>query len=157
VLVKRCHAVRDDPLGDQGAGGVVNEDARLGLVVPGADVGQRVADRVRAGGAAGDDRADLAADQSFRLVVVGGRHDQQDLVNAGRAVDPGSTGECRDAVLDERLAVEGEQLLRQSGAEPGACAAAEYHRHHVFHRHICGLYLVLEAGFLAGIRGSALL
>jgi hypothetical protein len=55
-------------------------------------------------------------------------------------------------VLDQGLAVEREQLLGQSRAEPGACAAAEYHRHHAFHRHISGLYLVLEARFLAVIR-----
>ena len=148
-----AQAVGDDPLGDQGAGGVVDEDAGLGRVVPGADVGEGVADRVRAGGAALDDRADLAADQSLRLIVVGGGHDEQDLVDAGS----GGRGERRDAVLDERPAVEGEQLLGQCRTEPGARAAAEYHRHHAFHRHISGLYPVFEAGSSkeSGVAGYA--
>jgi hypothetical protein len=46
MLVERGYAVGDDPLRDQGAGGVVDKDAGLGLVVAGADVGQGVAYRV---------------------------------------------------------------------------------------------------------------
>jgi hypothetical protein len=146
VLVQRRHAVRDDAPGDQGPGGVVDEDAGLGGVVTGADVGKRVADRVRARGAAFDDRADLPADEAFRLVVVGGGHDKQDLVDAGGTVGPWHAGERRDAVLDEGLAVEREQLLWPGRTEPGARATAKYHRHHALHRHICGLYPVLERG-----------
>jgi hypothetical protein len=76
--------------------------------------------------------------------VVGGGHDEQDLVDSGSAVDSRSAGEGRDAVLDEGLAVKSEQLLGQSRTEPAARAAAKYDRHHVFHRHICGLYPVCQ-------------
>ena len=114
----------------------MDEDACLGRVKPGTDVRQRVADGVRAGGAPRDNRADLPTDQAFRLIVEGGRHDEEDLVDAG------SGGERRDAVLDEGLAAQREQLLGQRRTEPGASATAKYHRHHALHRHICGLYLV---------------
>ena len=114
------------------------------------DVREGVAYRVRAGGAALDDRADLAADQSLRLIVVSGGHHQEDLVDAG------SGGERRDAVLDEGLAVKYEQLLGECRTETGARAAAEYHRHHAFHRHNSGLYPVFEAWFLEGNKGSGL-
>ena len=63
-------------------------------------------------------------------------------------VDAGSGGERRDAVLDEGPAVEHEQLLGECRTETGARAAAEYHRHHAFHRHINPLIL-LSAAFTA--------
>jgi len=71
-------------------------------------------------------------------------------------VDAGSGGERRDAVLDEGPAAEHEQLLGECRAKTGAGAAAEYHRHHAFHHHNSGLYLVFEAWFLEGSRGSGL-
>jgi hypothetical protein len=82
--------------------------------------------------------------------VVGERHDEQDLV------DSRGGGERGDAVLDERPAVEGEQLLGQCRAEPGAHAAAEHHRHHAFRHHICGLYPVRRAPIPEGFTAARL-
>jgi hypothetical protein len=65
VVLERSQAVGDDALGDQRAGRVVDEDASLVRPVPGADVREGGANRVRAGDAALDDRAGLIADQSL--------------------------------------------------------------------------------------------
>jgi hypothetical protein len=59
-------------------------------------------------------------------------------------------------VLDKRPAVEDKQLLGECRTEPGARTAAEYHRHHAFHDHNSGLYLVFEAWLIEGNRGGGL-
>ena len=75
------------------------------------------------------------------LVGEPGRHDEQHLVDAGRR------GERRHAVLDQRLAAQGEQLLGHRRAEPVAHAAAEHHRHHSHHRHTVTLLAVCGRGY----------
>jgi hypothetical protein len=118
VLFQRRRAVRDDLLGDQGPGRVVEQDAGLRLGVAGGQVGERVADGVRSGDAALDDHAHLVADDPPGFLVVIAGHDEHGLI------DPRSLGECADAVLYQRLPGQGEQLLGHRGAESGANASA---------------------------------
>jgi hypothetical protein len=118
VLFQRRRAVRDDLLGDQGPGRVVEQDAGLRLGVAGGQVGEGVADGVRSGDPALDDHAHLVADDSPGFLVVAQGHDEHGLI------DSRSLGERADAVLYQRLSGQGEQLLRHRGAESGANASA---------------------------------
>src|ERR1700733_11230193 len=144
VGLQRGHAAGDDLLADQRAGGVMEEDAPGLWGVPEEQVGQGVADRVRAGDAALDDGADLVSDQLLRLGSVGGGHDEEHLVDAG------GRGEGCHAVLDERLAAQGEELLGHRRAEPVARAAAEHHRHRPCHRHTRTLAALCWRGYRSG-------
>ena len=84
-MVLECsQAVGDDLLGDQRAGGVVDENAGFVWRVAGGDVGEGAADRIRPGGAALDDRAYLATDELPGFLVIVEGHDKHDVVDVGR-------------------------------------------------------------------------
>ena len=122
-------AVRDDPLIDQGACGVVEEHVAVavGAVadVPAEQV-DRLPGRPRPVSAACDDVAHLAigsVQDSFRLADELGWHHDDDLVDAG------SGAERRDAVLEQRPPGEQLQLLRCIPADPDAGAAGQHNGH----------------------------
>jgi hypothetical protein len=127
VHAQRGHAIRDDPLVDQGPGGVVQQHAALGRL-GGRDDGQGRAGRVRPGHPALDDRGHLAVagvgQHGLDLLGMPARHHDQDLVDPRRLVEGGH------APLEEGPAAQGQQLLGHGRAEPLPRAAAEHHRDH---------------------------
>ena len=92
------------------------------------DGGQGHPSRVRPGRATLDDVRDLAVaavgEHGFDLFGVSARHHDEDLVDVRRLVEGGH------APLHQRLAAQGQQLLRHPRAEPLPHATAQHYRDH---------------------------
>ena len=123
IGLQGIHVCGDDRLRHQGSDGVMQQHVALFFPQRGERCGRRVVPGIGSLQNLAHLGVFAAPDDFPDFIEVSGRHHHDNLVDQRRLLHGG------DRVLDDRLARDLDQLLRNAETDPGPGAAGKHHRH----------------------------